>query len=276
MLDAVGDASGYTSAFMGRFILFKEVERAAMGANRCRIIGKPAEEWPDADEYLPYYESDSMVGHLMDLKAQVDALRCSLESTCTAPNLIGTSPGFQHAYSLISKAAATTVTVLLLGETGVGKERFARALHEMSPRNAAPFVAVNCAALPHDLIESELFGVDEGAFTGATASRLGKFERADNGTLFLDEVGKLLRVLQEGEIERLGDDRTRRINARLVAATNVDLQKAVREGRFRSNLFYRLHIYPAEIPPLRERPSDIPLLVQGMLDRFSALHGKRL
>jgi len=176
------------------------------------------------------------------------------------------------------------VTVLLLGETGVGKERFARALHEMSGRASGPFVAINCAALPHDLIESELFGVEKGAFTGAQVSRMGKFERADGGTLFLDEIGelplaaqaKLLRVLQEGEIERLGDDRTRKINVRLVAATNVDLQAAVKAGRFRSDLFYRLNVYPVVIPPLRERLSDIPLLVESMLQRFGALHGKRV
>jgi DNA-binding NtrC family response regulator len=280
----IGYASGYTSAFMGRFILFKEVECAAMGANRCRIVGKPVEEWPDADEYLPYFESDSLVSKLMELRAQVDALRCTIDKTCPVANLIGSSTGFQHAYSLITKAAATSVTVLLLGETGVGKERFARALHEMSPRKNASFVAINCAALPHDLIEAELFGVEKGAYTGATTSRMGKFERADGGTLFLDEVGelplaaqaKLLRVLQEGEIERLGDERTRKINVRLVAATNVDLQKAVKEGRFRSDLYYRLAIYPVVIPPLRERVSDIPPLVQGMLERFSALHSKRL
>ena len=168
--------------------------------------------------------------------------------------------------------------------SGVGKERFARTLHEMSARKAAPFIAVNCAALPDDLIESELFGVERGAFTGAHTSRAGKFERADGGTLFLDEVGelplpaqaKLLRVLQEGEIERLGDERTRRVNVRLVAATNVDLPKAVAAGTFRRDLYYRLNVYPVTIPPLRELVCDIAPLVDVMIRRFETLHEKRL
>lgn len=280
----IGYASGFTSAFMGRFILFREVECAATGQNQCRIVGKPVEEWPNAAEEASYYEADSILAHMLELRGQVDALRASLEHGQQPPNLIGSSSGFRHAYSLIDKAAATHVTVLLLGETGVGKERFARALHDMSRRAAAPFVAVNCAALPHELIESELFGVEKGAFTGAHASRAGKFERADGGTLFLDEVGelplpaqaKLLRVLQEGEIERLGDERVRKINVRLVAATNVDLQAAVKAGRFRSDLFYRLNVYPVRIPPLRERTADIQPLVEAMVQRFSALHDKRV
>ena len=280
----IGYASGFTSAFMGRFILFKEVACAATGLNQCRIVGKPVEEWPDAAEEASYFEADSILSHMLELRGQVDALRATLECRQQPQNLIGSSAGFRHAYSLIGKAAATQVTVLLLGETGVGKERFARALHDMSRRAAGPFVAVNCAALPHELIESELFGVEKGAFTGAHASRSGKFERADGGTLFLDEIGelplaaqaKLLRVLQEGEIERLGDERVRKINVRLVAATNVDLQSAVRAGRFRSDLFYRLNVYPVKIPPLRERTADIQPLVESMLQRFGALHDKRV
>ncbi len=280
----IGYASGYTSAFMGRFILFKEVECMAAGHNHCRIEGRPIEQWPDAHEHLPYYQSDAVVSRILELREQVDALRTSLERQRLIPNLIGSSAGFRHAYNLMERAAGTCVSVLLLGETGVGKERFARALHEMSKRANAPFVAVNCAALPHDLIESELFGVEKGAFTGAHASRPGKFERADGGTLFLDEVGelplsaqaKLLRVLQEGEVERLGDERTRKVSVRLVAATNVDLGRAVQEGRFRCDLFYRLNVYPIRIPPLRERVADIQPLVEAMVERFSALHVKRI
>ena len=280
----IGYASGYTTGFMGRFILFKEVECAATGRHSCRIIGKPVDEWPDAAEYTPYYEADSIVGQLLELREQVETLRSSLNCPRKVTSLIGNSAGFRHAFDLTAKAAATNVTVMLLGETGVGKERFARALHEMSPRNEAPFVAVNCAALPHDLVESELFGVERGAYTGAHASRAGKFERADGGTLFLDEVGelplsaqaKLLRVVQEGELERLGDERIRKINVRLVAATNVDLLTAVNEGRFRRDLFYRLNVYPVLIPPLRERVSDIPPLVEAMLERYCTLHQKRV
>ncbi len=280
----IGYASGYTSAFMGRFILFRETVCAAMGGDHCHIVGKPVEEWPDAAELTPYFEFDSIVGRLLALREEVEAMRQSIACPRRTPDLIGASAGFSHAYDLLMRAATTSVTVLLLGETGVGKERFARALHEASPRREAPFVAVNCAALPDELIESELFGVEKGAFTGASTSRAGKFERADGGTLFLDEVGelplpaqaKLLRVLQEGEIERLGDERTRRINVRLVAATNVNLHEAVEAGRFRRDLYYRLNIYPVTIPPLRERGADIPPLVEAMVKRFCSLHDKRL
>jgi DNA-binding NtrC family response regulator len=278
----IGYASGYTSGYMGRFVLFKEVECAACGTNHCRIVGKPVEEWEDADQYTPYYESDSILNHLLDLRAEVDELRAAIGEQHRVPNLIGSSQGFMRAYDLILRAAATQVSVLLLGETGVGKERFARALHQMSPRKDGPFVAVNCAALPHELVESELFGVEKGAYTGASASRMGRFERANGGTLFLDEIGdlplaaqaKLLRVLQEGEIERLGEERTRHVDVRVVAATNADLQCAVKEGRFRSDLFYRLNVYPIGIPPLRERAADIPLLAKAMVERFAVVHGK--
>jgi DNA-binding NtrC family response regulator len=280
----IGYASGYTSAFMGRFILFKEVECVACGHNNCRIVGKPVEAWEDGEEHANYFQSDSMLKHLLELRHQVDYLRTTLTQQTQTPQLVGMSKGFKQAQELIGKASRTSVTVLLLGETGVGKERFARALHQGSERRQGPFVAVNCAALPHDLIESELFGVEKGAFTGAQATRMGKFERADGGTLFLDEVGelplaaqaKLLRVLQEGEIERLGDDRVRKLNIRLVAATNVDLQTAVKEGRFRSDLYYRLSVYPIQIPPLRERLADIPPLVDAMLERFCTLYEKKL
>jgi DNA-binding NtrC family response regulator len=280
----IGYASGYTTAFLGKFVLFKEVECMGCNAPHCRIIGKPVDEWPDADKFTPYFESDSIISQLLELRTQVDVLRSSIEDQYRLDNLIGESPAFKKAYSLVSKAAATNVTVLLTGETGVGKERFAHALHDLSNRKDGPFVAVNCAALPNDLVESELFGVEKGAFTGAHTSRPGKFERADGGTLFLDEIGelplpaqaKLLRVLQEGELERLGDDKPRKINIRVVAATNVDLENAVRAGKFRSDLFYRLNVYPIPIPSLRERSQDIPPLAEAMIKRFSTLHGKRV
>ncbi len=280
----IGYASGYTSAFMGRFILFKEVECVGCGHNNCRIVGKPLEEWEDAEEHAHYFESDSMLNHLLELRNQVDYLRTTISQQTQTSQMVGSSKGFKHAFDLVQRASGTQVSVLLLGETGVGKERFARTLHQLSQRKQGPFVAINCAALPNDLIESELFGVEKGAFTGAQTSRMGKFERAHGGTLFLDEVGelplaaqaKLLRVLQEGEIERLGDDRVRKVNVRLVAATNVDLQAAVREGKFRSDLFYRLNVYPIQIPPLRERVADIPLLVEAMLERFGTLHEKKV
>jgi transcriptional regulator with PAS, ATPase and Fis domain len=174
--------------------------------------------------------------------------------------------------------------VLLEGESGTGKELFARSLHALSARSDAPFVAINCAAIPQELVESELFGVEKGAYTGAQVSRPGRFERAHGGTLFLDEVGdlplsaqaKLLRVLQDGEVERLGDHRTRRVNVRLLAATNRDLQQLVREGRFRSDLYYRLNAYQIRIPPLRERREDVRPLAKRFLEKYQALHGKKL
>jgi DNA-binding NtrC family response regulator/predicted hydrocarbon binding protein len=280
----IGYASGYTSAFMGRMVLFKEVECACCGANSCRIIGKPVEEWEDGEQYARYFEPDSRIAHLPSAVWAGVSQTDSAQVTPTPTDLIGSSASFRRAYELVLRAAGTTVTVLLLGETGVGKERFARALHQMSPRKDAPFVAVNCAAIPHDLIESELFGVEKGAFTGAHASRAGKFERAEGGTLFLDEIGemplaaqaKLLRALQEGEIERLGDERTRKVNVRVVAATNVDLAQAVKEGRFRPDLYYRVHVYPIHIPPLRDRLADLRKLVDSLVARFNRQHGKHV
>lgn len=280
----LGYASGYTSAFMGRLILFKETLCAACGADHCMIVGRPIEEWPDGEAHRIYFSDDSLMVKMEALQSQVEALKSTLEPISHGGKLIGTSVNFRKAYSLMQKAAQTQVTVLLTGETGVGKERFARALHDLSTRATAPFIAVNCAALPSELVEAELFGVEKGAFTGAHAARAGRFERADGGTLFLDEVGelplaaqaKLLRVLQEGEIERVGGEATRKVNVRLVAATNVNLEQAVRDGRFRQDLMYRLNVYPICIPALRDRRADIELLAHNMLTRFCALHNKRL
>jgi len=279
----LGYASGYTSAFMGRLILFKEHLCAACGSDHCSIVGRPIEEWPDGEAHRAYFNDESLLKKLDALQLQVEALKSTLEPTGQG-QLIGNSPEFRKAYTLLEKVAQTQVAVLLTGETGVGKERFARALHEHSARAEGPFVAVNCAALPAELIEAELFGVEKGAFTGAHAARSGRFERADGGTLLLDEVGelplaaqaKLLRVLQEGEIERVGGEAIRKINVRLVAATNVDLEQAAREGRFRRDLLYRLNVYPIHIPALRKRQGDIVALAEAMLGRFCALHNKRL
>ena len=280
----LGYASGYTSAFMGRLILFKETLCAACGQDHCMIVGRPIEEWPDGEAHRVYFTDDSLLEKLDALQMQVEALKSTLEPVNQGGQLVGNSIEFRKAFVLLQKVAETQVAVLLTGETGVGKERFARALHELSNRAEAPFVAVNCAALPAELIEAELFGVEKGAYTGAHASRMGRFERADGGTLLLDEVGelplaaqaKLLRVLQEGEIERVGGETTRKVNIRLVAATNVDLEQAAREGRFRRDLLYRLNVYPIHIPALRDRPSDIAPLAETMLARFCALHNKRL
>jgi len=281
----IGYACGYTSAFMGRPILYKEVECVGMGHANCRIIGKPIEEWDDATEYRHFSNRESIADQLFDLQTQVVQLRSSMGEKEKLPaDMVGDSPSFRAAYELLKRAADNRITVLLLGETGVGKELFARSLHNMGMRRDAPFVAINCAAIPHDLVESELFGVEKGAYTGALVSRPGRFERADGGTLFLDEIGdlplaaqsKLLRVLQEGELERLGDQKTRKINVRLVAATNCDLQQLVKERKLRSDLYYRLNAYQIEIPPLRERKEDVALLAKRFLAKYSVVHAKKL
>jgi two-component system, NtrC family, response regulator HydG len=196
--------------------------------------------------------------------------------------LVGQSPAFRSLLDIIRQAAPSSATVLLLGESGTGKELAARALHELSPRAGSSFVPVNCGAFPETLLEAELFGVEKGAFTGATARRQGRFERAHGGTLFLDEVGemplgaqvKLLRALQESEIERLGGTQTVPIDVRVVAATSKDLGHEVAEGRFREDLFYRLNVVEIRLPPLSWRREDIPLLADHFLRRFAAKNGK--
>ena len=277
----LGHATGYVSGIMGRFILHKEVE---CGPNGVRLIGKPAEDWDNVEDELRYYQTDSVVEQLLSLQNQVDDLRSTLPERILPSDLIGEAPRFKQAWSLAEKAAASSVTVLLLGETGVGKDVFARAIHNASPRANKAFVAVNCGALPSELIESELFGIEKGAFTGAQSSRAGRFERADGGTLFLDEIGELslaaqtrmLRALQSGEIDRLGDTATRKVDVRVIAATNVDLADAVNKGTFRKDLYYRLNVFPVSIPPLRERKEDVQLLAERFLDKFSAREGKRV
>ena len=281
----IGYACGYTSAFMGRRILYKEVECVGMGHANCRIVGKPVEEWDDAERHMRFFTPESIADQLLELQTQVLQLRSTLGDKDNLPaDMVGNSPGFRAAYALLRQAAASPVAVLLLGETGVGKELFARSLHELGARRERPFVAVNCAAIPHDLVESELFGVEKGAYTGAQTSRPGRFERADGGTLFLDEIAdlplaaqsKLLRVLQDGEVERLGDLKPRKTNVRLVAAANRDLRQCVREGTFRADLYYRLNVFQIDIPPLRERKTDISMLANRFLEKFGAIHGKRL
>jgi formate hydrogenlyase transcriptional activator len=198
--------------------------------------------------------------------------------------IIGQSTALEAVFEQVECVAPTDSTVLIQGETGTGKELIARAIHNISSRCGRSFVKLNCAAIPFDLLESELFGHEKGAFTGAIAQRVGRFEMADKGTLFLDEVGdiplalqpKLLRVLQEQEFERLGSTRTRQVNVRLVAATNRDLTEMMKRGEFRSDLYYRLNIFPIRIPPLRERREDIPLLVQYFMQKYARRMAKRI
>jgi formate hydrogenlyase transcriptional activator len=196
---------------------------------------------------------------------------------CRFEEIIGYSPALQSVERDVERVAPTDSTVLVLGETGTGKELIANALHNLSARRGRPFVKLNCAAIPFDLLESELFGHEKGAFTGAVTQKIGRFEMADTGTLFLDEIGdlplalqpKLLRVLQEQEFERLGSGRTHRINVRLIAASHRDLTEMVGRREFRSDLYYRLNVFPVLVPPLRERREDIPLLVSHFVEVFA-------
>jgi PAS domain S-box-containing protein len=218
------------------------------------------------------------------LRQENVALREEIDKASMFEEIVGTSPALQTVLSRISKVAPSNSTVLVTGETGTGKELVARAIHRRSNRASRAFVSVNCAAIPRDLIASELFGHEKGAFTGATQQRLGRFELANGGTIFLDEVGELpsetqialLRVLQEHEFERVGGTRHIRADVRVIAATNRDLQAAIAAGWFRSDLFYRLHVFPIEIPPLRDRQEDIRLLVDYFIDRYARKAGKRI
>ena len=198
--------------------------------------------------------------------------------------VIGNSPALEAVLEQVEQVAPTGSTVLIQGETGTGKELIARAIHNISPRCGRPFVRLNCAAIPLDLLESELFGHEKGAFTGAIVQKIGRFELADKGTLFLDEVGdippalqpKLLRVLQEQEFERLGSTRTHQVDVRLVAATNRDLAEMVNRGQFRSDLYYRLNVFPVLLPPLRARTEDIPALVMHFVEIFGRRMGRKI
>jgi formate hydrogenlyase transcriptional activator len=199
-------------------------------------------------------------------------------------HIVGNSPALESALAEVQRVAPTDSTVLVLGETGTGKELIAHAIHNLSARCGRPFVKLNCAAIPFDLLESELFGHEKGAFTGAVAQKIGRFEMADTGTLFLDEIGdlplalqpKLLRVLQEQEFERLGSGRTHHINVRLVAATHRDLTRMVARNEFRSDLYYRLNVFPVVVPPLRERREDIRQLVLHFAEVFARRMGKNI
>jgi len=198
--------------------------------------------------------------------------------------IIGNSPALESVLAEVEKVAPTDSTVLVLGETGTGKELIARAIHNISPRCGRPFVKLNCAAIPFDLLESELFGHEKGAFTGAIAQKIGRFEMANMGTLFLDEIGdiplalqpKLLRVLQEQEFERLGSGRTHHVDVRLVAATHRNLTEMVGLNEFRSDLYYRLNVFPVTLPALRERRNDVPLLVAHFVEIFARRMSKRI
>jgi transcriptional regulator with PAS, ATPase and Fis domain len=243
----------------------------------------------------------SFVGAVMDITAMKNAfeeiqtlrdqlykenlaLREEIDITRMFEEIVGSSPALQAVLSQVAKVAPSDSTVLITGETGTGKELIARAIHKRSQRSSRAFVSVNCAAIPRDLIASELFGHEKGAFTGATQRRLGRFESAEGGTIFLDEVGELpaetqislLRVLQEREFQRVGGNESFQTDVRVVAATNRNLEAAIVEGGFRDDLFYRLNVFPIEVPPLRQRKEDIPLLVEYFIDRYASKAGKSI
>lgn len=278
----IGYASGYTSRFMGRTIVYREVSCRSMGEAYCRIVGKSADEWGDADEDLYYFGLKGKAKALAPSLSLPAPARRRAATTQADSMLIGREPAFIEALRQLRLVAPTNAPVLLIGETGVGKECFARELHRASERADGPFVAVNCAALPDTLLEAEMFGVEKGAYTGASSARMGRFERADGGTLFLDEItslspsgqAKLLRVLQDLEVERLGGVRARAVDVRIVAAAQPELLQQVRDGRFRRDLFYRLAVVSIELPPLRERPRDLPLLARHCLAKAAARYGR--
>jgi len=211
-------------------------------------------------------------------------LKRELQEKYDFRNIVGTSKEMREVYDQVAQVASTATTVLIRGESGTGKELVAHAIHYNSPRASKPFIKVNCAALPETLIESELFGHEKGSFTGAHARKRGRFELAEGGTLFLDEIGdlspalqvKLLRVLQEREFERVGGTETVKVNVRLIAATNVELEQAVQDGRFRSDLYYRLNVFSIYMPALRERKTDVLLLADHFLEKYSRQNGKRI
>lgn len=241
-----------------------------------------------ATDYIlkPFDLDDLVIRVSRLLNHQAVKTRCEvLEATCRHNHdreLFGTSPAMQQVYALIAQAAPTNATILITGESGTGKELAARAIHNASPRRDKPFVSINCAAIPDGLMESELFGHERGAFTGADQRRKGKFELADNGTLLLDELGdlagplqaKLLRVLQESQFERVGGSKSIRVDVRILACTSKDLQKEVEAGRFRQDLLYRLQVIPLRMPPLREHKEDIAELCNAFLQEFNSLHGR--
>ena len=223
------------------------------------------------------------IRNALDQTRLVDENRTLRRAAESRHQMVGESPGLRQVWDAVKRAAPTNATVLLLGESGVGKELVARSIHRNSLRNRDRFVQVNCAAIPEELIESELFGHEKGSFTGATEKQIGKFEQADRGTIFLDEVGdmspktqaKVLRVLQEGEVERLGSARTIKVDVRVIAATNKDLELEIERGTFREDLYFRLSVVPITVPPLRDRREDIPALVRHFADLFSRDNNRR-
>ena len=286
-IEAFADARREGLARGAAFESEVRIRRAADGRYRWFLIRyNPLLD--DDGNVTRWYATGSDIDDLKRAKDQARnenaALRDEISSASMFEEIVGSSAPIRTVLQQVARVAPTDSTVLITGDTGTGKELVARAIHKRSARSTRPFVAVNCAAVPASLIASELFGHERGAFTGALQRRQGKFELADGGTLFLDEVGELpadtqvalLRVLQEREFERVGGSRPIRIDVRVIAATNRDLHTAIAERAFRSDLFYRLNVFPVEIPPLHERPTDIPILVEYFVHRLSKRAGKKI
>jgi DNA-binding NtrC family response regulator len=291
-----GFASGYSSRAYGRDVYIVEHQCRGMGDAVCRLEGRPVEGWGDAiAPHLPFYQDkslDATLAHVTEqlkrterrLRARRRELRGEDGGDGDVGSLIAKSEATRRILELAQRVAQVDSTVLLSGESGVGKERVARFIHERSTRTAGPFVAINCGAVPEGLLESELFGHARGSFTGATQDRVGLFEAANGGTLLLDEIGevppavqvKLLRVLQEREIRRVGENRNRPVDVRVLAATNRDLVTEIRAARFREDLYYRLKVVEIRVPALRERREDILSLARSFLDAAAERTGRKV
>ena len=277
---------------------YSELDTIVRAINECGIYRYMTKPWKESDikktieDTLEVYQLRKDKEYLLQqfeiannkLTEENNYLQEEIQQQQFPTTIITQNKAFKEKLSLVQQVAGTNTSVLILGETGTGKELMARAIHEASPRNTKAFIKVNCAALPNTLIESELFGHEKGAFTGATQKRTGRFELADGGTLFLDEIGelpielqpKLLRVLQEGTYERVGGMETLQVDVRVIAATNRKLEEEIEEGKFREDLFYRLNVFPILNPPLRERKEDIPPLVHHFLQKHARITGKKI
>lgn len=281
----IGYASGFLTACLGAPVVVRETECRGMGDRQCLCVAKYQHEWDDPSEDLKYLQtwSDRTDSHeAPKVMVQQASTLAPVSTQDRHASAVGRSAAFNAVAHKVTRVSPTDATVLLLGESGVGKSLLAREIHQRSTRAQGPFVELNCAAIPENLLEAELFGVERGAYTGAVAARAGRFERAHGGTLFLDEIGtmsltaqgKLLRVLQSREFERLGGVKTLSSDARLIAATNEDLRHAVAEGRFRLDLYYRVNLFPIKIPALRDRVEDLPLLIEHFLNIYSQRYQK--
>lgn len=301
-----GYATGHVYGMYRVINVYEEIGCRAMGNSTCTVFGVRLANYVNAEAYLdfysflkPYVTKDDLPqnarnGKKTEKSAVVDGHADAPATTTASPpaasdgepldSIVGKSPALLLTKQMLKSVAPSNATVLFTGESGVGKELFTRNLHRLSRRADQPFVAVSCAAIPETLIEAELFGVERGAYTGASHSRLGRFERANGGTLFLDEIGslnmtaqvKLLRVIQEREIERIGGTRLINLDVRLVAANNLPLRELVDRGEFREDLFYRLNVFPIHVPPLRERRDDIPDLMAHYLHRYNKMHERNI